>query len=504
MPFILVASNIHEVSAASGQVTMWATTNSDLIGSQCEYANAPVNSLTDSVLPSLLRSGFHCAIGDSNPGFGQGEFCGGCYRLTAKSDTGTGGTPGKAGSAVVMVSNGGAGGDAHFDCILDSFEAITGAKTGIFDVDFEPVPCDVISGAPVVMNWADKNAYYCKMMFQNVGGWGTVKSVQACLNGNTCADMTRAGGATWTGCPQGEGSSMKFVLTQETPEGVASTIECDCQEAWPWATGHRCTCPTNFATSSSGGSTSPSSPTPSSTPSSSASSSPSSTSSSDLTNLVTTSSSMVGSTSFLSASSTLTSSVESGVSLSTSTSIESSVSSSDEVTTTAVVATNRVVKTTLKITNVDYNALVSDNSKKAAFEDQVKEGVVSKLKSDGHTSVSKDHVSVQLSPGSVLVHITVTPPTDISTANVASSLKVDETSSSLEKLVVQKLQTIPDMSDIITGTPIATQTAAPVETVVIVTTTTIIDGDPHLESRGSVSSIASLFTASLAIASSSM
>lgn len=158
----------------------------------------------------------------------------------------------------------------------------------------------------------------------------------------------------------------------------------------------------------------------------------------------------------------------------------------------------------MKITNVDYNALVSDNSKKAAFEDQVKEGVVSKLKSDGHTSVSKDHVSVQLSPGSVLVHITVTLPTDISTANVASSLKVDETSSSLEKLVVQKLQTIPDMSDIITGTPIATQTAAPVETVVIVTTTTIIDGDPHLESRGSVSSIASLFTASLAIASSSM
>merc|ERR1719235_2815459 len=55
-----------------GHLTMWAN-NDALIGSQCEYANAPVNSKTDPMLPSYLRTGFHCAIGDSNPAFGKGE-----------------------------------------------------------------------------------------------------------------------------------------------------------------------------------------------------------------------------------------------------------------------------------------------------------------------------------------------------------------------------------------------------------------------------------------------
>jgi len=146
---------------------MWSTQEA-LIGSQCEYANAPVNSLTDPVMPSYLRSGFHCAIRDSNPGFGKGEHCGKCYRLTSLNDDGVSGTPGSKGSAVVMVSNGGAGGDAHFDCILESFQEITGAATGIFDIEFEQVVCADVTGTPVVINWADQNAHYCKMMFENV------------------------------------------------------------------------------------------------------------------------------------------------------------------------------------------------------------------------------------------------------------------------------------------------------------------------------------------------
>jgi len=104
-----------------GHLTMWAM-NDALIGSQCEYANAPVGSTTDPMLPSYLRTGFHCAIGDANPGFGKGEHCGKCYELVSTSDRGTGGTPGKKGSAIVTVSNGGAGGPAHFDCIMESFE----------------------------------------------------------------------------------------------------------------------------------------------------------------------------------------------------------------------------------------------------------------------------------------------------------------------------------------------------------------------------------------------
>lgn len=228
-----------------GHLTMWAE-NDALIGSQCEYANAPVNSLTDPMLPSYLRTGFHCAIGDANPGFGKGEHCGKCYRVTSTSDRGRGGTPGRKGSAIVMVSNGGAGGPAHFDCIMESFEKITGARTGIFDVDFEEVTCDEITGGPVVINWADKNAYYCKMMFENIGGWGQLESVEACLNGNKCQKMQRFAGATWTGCPGGHGSSMLFKLTQKSPAGQTETISCNCAGSWPWNTGKRCTCPSNF------------------------------------------------------------------------------------------------------------------------------------------------------------------------------------------------------------------------------------------------------------------
>lgn len=223
---------------------MWAE-NDALIGSQCEYANDPVNSLTDPMLPHYLRKGFHCAIGDSNPGFGKGEHCGKCYRVTASSSKGRGGTPGKAGSAEIMVSNGGAGGPAHFDCIMESFEQITGARTGIFDMTFEEITCTGLKGGPVVINWADKNAYYCKMMFENIGGWGQLEAVEGCLGGK-CAKLQQFAGATWTGCPGGSGSSMKWKLTQKTPSGKRETITCTCTGSWPWATGKRCKCPTNF------------------------------------------------------------------------------------------------------------------------------------------------------------------------------------------------------------------------------------------------------------------
>lgn len=228
-----------------GHVTMWAT-NDNLIGAQCEYANAPVGSIKDSVLPSYLRDGFHCAIGDSNPGFDGGKHCGKCYRLVSLSDKGTSGTPGKKGSAVVMVSNGGAGGPNHFDCIMEGFQAITGATTGIFDVEFQEAPCQKVSGNPVVINWADKNAHYCKMMFENIGAWGSLEKVRACIDGTKCKDLSRFAGATWTGCPQGTGSSISFELQQSPPEGPRNTIKCQCPGAWPWDHGHRCTCQKNF------------------------------------------------------------------------------------------------------------------------------------------------------------------------------------------------------------------------------------------------------------------
>merc|ERR1719169_353476 len=179
------------------------------------------------MLPHYLRSGFHCAIGDSDPAFGKGQNCGKCYELVSLRDTGTGGTPGRKGSAVVMVSNGGAGGPKHFDCIMESFQAITGARTGIFDVMFEEVKCQGMKGGPVIINWADKNAYYCKIMFENIAGWGQLEAVEGCLNGNKCQKLQQFAGATWTGCPTGTGSSMKWKLTQKSPSGGMSTITCN-------------------------------------------------------------------------------------------------------------------------------------------------------------------------------------------------------------------------------------------------------------------------------------
>lgn len=224
---------------------MWST-NDALLGAQCEFANAPINSLTDPILPSYLRNGFHCAIGDANPAFGQGQNCGACYKITSTSDSGTGGTPGHAGSATIMVSNGGAGGPSHFDCIMEGFQQMTGATTGVFAMTFEQSTCDDITGPPIAINWADQNAYYCKMMFENIGGWGSLAGVQLCLNGNQCGNMQRAGGATWTGCPQGTANSVTIKFTQTSPSGSNATKDCSCPGSWPWPTGHQCTCQSNF------------------------------------------------------------------------------------------------------------------------------------------------------------------------------------------------------------------------------------------------------------------
>jgi len=164
-----------------------------------------------------------------------------------------------------MVSNGGAGGARHFDCIMESFQAITGASTGIFDVDYEEVLCEGITGGPVIINWADQNAFYCKMMFENIGGWGSLDSVKACL-GSNCNSLTLFAGATWTGCPTGCGSSISFELTQRRPAGAEATISCNCVGAWPWPTGQRCSCDQNFGSASPSPSASPL-PSPSTPPS---------------------------------------------------------------------------------------------------------------------------------------------------------------------------------------------------------------------------------------------
>jgi len=233
-----------------GQVTMWVAGHENLIGGQCEFGNSPVNSFTDPVLAPYLKNGFHCAIGDSNPGFGKGEHCGKCYRLTSVGNEGNPDNKGPKGSAVVMVSNSGAGGDAHFDCIMDSYTQITGTTTGIYNVEFEEVTCDLIKGGLVIIDWANEgNAYYCKMMFENVGHWGSLDLVEVCIDGDNCGSLERFTGQTWTGCPAGKGETSKWKLTQKSPKGGRETITCTCTGGWPFKPmtgGNRCKCLANF------------------------------------------------------------------------------------------------------------------------------------------------------------------------------------------------------------------------------------------------------------------
>jgi len=229
--------------AQRATLTMWTSSNQALIGSACGFANGPVSSQTDGVLASYLRSGSHCAIGTSRPGYGQGEQCGACYLLTSLDDKGRSGTPGHKGSSVVMISNSGAGESGRFDCISDSFHKITGARSGEFNINFKQVRCTGVRGNPSIINFEGNNENYCKMMFENVGGWGTLSGVKACLHGGSCQHMRRAGGQTWTGCPHGRGSGMTFELSQRSQ----SRVTCNCPISWPWPTGRRCSCQRNFA-----------------------------------------------------------------------------------------------------------------------------------------------------------------------------------------------------------------------------------------------------------------
>jgi len=106
----------------------------------CEFMKDPINSTTDPLLSFYLRQGMHCSIGTDSPAYGNGERCGACYRVRSTSNEGWSGdspVPGAMSEAVVTVSTGGITGAGRFDCFPEAFEAITGAATGEFAIEFE-------------------------------------------------------------------------------------------------------------------------------------------------------------------------------------------------------------------------------------------------------------------------------------------------------------------------------------------------------------------------------
>jgi len=95
------------------------------------------------------------------------------------------------------------------------------------------------------------NPHYCKLVFENIGSWGTLESVEGCLGDSQsgsagCTEMRRNNGQAWTDCPQGTSNKIRFYLHQVDPSGERSQIECVCRGEWPWALGDSCTCGANF------------------------------------------------------------------------------------------------------------------------------------------------------------------------------------------------------------------------------------------------------------------
>jgi hypothetical protein len=238
----------------NGTLTTYVSVSASLIDGQCEFAGVPVNSTTDPILANYLRDGMHCAIGDETPAFGNGERCGGCYRVRSMSRCGMNGeleVCGTMSEAVVMVSSSGPAGPGRFDCFPEAFEAITGAASGDFSIEFEETECTAIQTTPSVVQFSPPNPYFCKLMFENIGGWGTLESVEGCLGDSQlgsagCTEMRRNGGQAWTDCPQGTSNKIQFYLRQVDPSGERSQIECVCRGEWPWALGDSCTCGANF------------------------------------------------------------------------------------------------------------------------------------------------------------------------------------------------------------------------------------------------------------------
>jgi len=238
-------------AAVQGTLTTWLSVSATPMDGSCEFMRDPIGSTTDPMLAPYLQQGMHCSVGQDSPAYANGAACGACYRVRSTSDEGVSGdstVQGAASEAIVTVSTGGINGTGRFDCFPEAFEAITGASTGEFDVEFEEVECDAIRTTPSVTSFEAKNQYYCKMVFNNVGKWGTLSSVEACLGEgqSNCAEMTRLSGQAWDGCPQGAGDKITFFLTQQAPSGQSDTVECICAGAWPWDQGESCTCGVNF------------------------------------------------------------------------------------------------------------------------------------------------------------------------------------------------------------------------------------------------------------------
>lgn len=211
-------------------MTMWSDSPTTVIGGSCEYANAANGGLSSPAATSpYIGARAYCAADAAL--YNSGATCGSCYRVSYDGSEAT--DAGRAGSLVVQIVDSGSA--KTFDCQVDAFEAITGARTGVFPITYTPVDCDTAASGATATVLDGGNAWYTKVIFSNLSQ--AVVSAELIV-GKQSFSMQRAGGATWSANTGGATGVASFRLALEGGHEVV--IDGCFAGSWPVATGTSC------------------------------------------------------------------------------------------------------------------------------------------------------------------------------------------------------------------------------------------------------------------------
>jgi len=232
--------------AVDGCMTMWSSDPNVITGSHCGYAASNNGGLSAASAQSSYIQGtprLYCAI--HNDLFNGGEACGKCFKLRYDGGgfgecSGTVETPSAshAGEAVIQVVDSG-GGNHDFDCVLETFDYITGWNTDRFPVTYEEVDCEVsacdsaerdcVMTLPTGNLPQIANGYlgWARVVFHNLHT--SVKSVTARVGQCPEDEMTRSG-ALWDTSLPGSGCYKPVIFTASLSDDTKVTVDAT---EWP-------------------------------------------------------------------------------------------------------------------------------------------------------------------------------------------------------------------------------------------------------------------------------
>merc|ERR1719162_1172384 len=110
------------------------------------------------------------------------------------------------------------------------------------------------------------------------------------------------------------------------------------------------------------------------------------------------------------------------------------------------------VEVEFTVANVNYDDLIANAAVKAAFEDGIKTSVAAQA----GNSVTKDHVSLVLSAGSVKVQATVTVPAGADVSTLSTTLTTLSASGAFATAVATSVQAVPNIGTVSSGAITAT------------------------------------------------